>query len=355
MKKPIILIVSLLVVAFLGWYAVKLINNRGKSDQSTEMFDFAVKDIESVDRVVITDKLERKYEIVKKADGEWTNAKGECITQDHVDYILDAFKNVEFKGYIPESAKENYIKLMASQHAKVEIFQNGVWTKSWYIGPATPDHYGQVMLLETAENGKSDNAVMMKIKGMNGIIDPRFFADERKWRCTNIFKLGLDEISKVDVKFYDEPQRSFTVTKKGTRFDVYQQGKKLPSADTSMILRYLSTYQKVHFEEPNYDLSDKQVDSLKKTKPFCVLTVTEKNNKSTKLKLFRLVSGEDETAGLGDVMNMDRNKFWIQMPNGDIVKAQYFVFNHLLLGHVYFPSMDLSGVKTHDGILPIEE
>lgn len=355
MKKPIILILSLVTVVLLGWYAVKLINNRGKSDQSSEMFDFAVNDIESVDKVIITDKLERKYEIIKKADGDWTNTKGECITQDHIEFILDAFKNIEFKGYLPENAKENYLKIMASQHIKVEIFQNGEWTKSWYIGTATPDHYGQVMLLETAENGKSDNPVMMKIKGMNGIIDPRFFADERKWRCTNIFKLGLDEISKVDVKFNDEPKRSFTVTKKGTRFDVYQQGKKLPSADTSMILRYLSTYQKVHYEEPNYELTKKQIDSLKKTTPFCILTVTEVNNKSTKLKLFRLVTGQNQKTGMGEVINMDRNKLWVQLPSGDIVKAQYFVFNHLLLGNVYFPSMDLSGLKTHDGILPIEE
>ena len=36
-----------------------------------------------------------------------------------------------------------------------------------------------------------------------------------------------------------------------------------------------------------------------------------------------------------------RNNFWCILPNGQLVKCQYFVFNPLLLGHVYFPAMDL--------------
>jgi hypothetical protein len=34
------------------------------------------------------------------------------------------------------------------------------------------------------------------------------------------------------------------------------------------------------------------------------------------------------------------NKFWCELPTGELVKCQYFVFNPLILGHIYFP-MDL--------------
>jgi hypothetical protein len=79
---------------------------------------------------------------------------------------------------------------------KVEIFQNGEWAKTWYVGFSTQDHYGTYMLLETPDE-KSDLPVIMKVKGLAGIIDPRFFADKRKWVCTNIFNLSLDEISEL--------------------------------------------------------------------------------------------------------------------------------------------------------------
>jgi hypothetical protein len=46
----------------------------------------------------------------------------------------------------------------------------------------------------------------------------------------------------------------------------------------------------------------------------------------------------------GDIVNIDMNKFWCQLPNGQMVKCQYFVFNPLMLGHVYFP-LDLSKRK----------
>jgi hypothetical protein len=348
MKKLVILILSLGAVIFLGWYALGLVDNKGKSD--TELIEFAVEDIETVDKVIITDPFSQKFTIVKSGN-EWTDDKGGCIVQESVNFILDAFKNIEFKGYLPDNAHDKMTNMMSGQHTKVEIFQNGEWSKTWYIGPSSQDHYGQTMLLDSKKEGRSDVPVLMKIKGMHGIIEPRFFADPRKWQCTNIFALERDDIAKVELKFFDEPKRSFTVTKKGDVMNVYQQGKKLPDVDTAMIFRYLNKYKKVHFDLPNYELSEKQIDSLKATTPFCTLSVTETSGKKTKLRCFRIVYHDAVQAGMAEVEDTDRNKFWCELPDGQLVKCQYFVFNHLFLGHIYFP-MDLEGVETHDGIVP---
>lgn len=349
MKKPIILILSLIIVVAGGWFAVKLISGKGNSGE-TQLIEFAVKDVESVDRVVITDPFGQVFEIRKNGE-EWTDKDGGCIQQENARFIIDALKNIELKGYLPDNSNQRFINVMSARHIKVEIFQNGEWTKTWYIGPAAQDHLGQIMLLETEEYGKSDLPVIMKIKGVHGIIEPRFYADQRKWMCTNIFSLPIEQISKVDVRFYDEPARSFSVTKNGTDFHVYQQGTELQNVDTAMIFRYLHNYKKIHYDLPNYTLNEKQVDSLKKTTPFAVLTVSETNQVTTKLRMFRIKTKAPEQAGMGVVEDMDRDKFWCELPNGELVKCQYFVFNPLLLGHVYFP-MDLSGLKTHDGIVP---
>lgn len=350
MKKLIVILISLGALATLGWYASGLMENQGKSD--TELIDFAIKDIETVDKVIITDAFSRKFELVK-TNGEWADKDGNCVVQESVDFVLDALKNIEFKGYLTDNSHKKFTNLMSGQHTKVEIFQNEAWTKTWYIGPASQDHMGQIMLLDSDEYGKSDIPVLMKIKGVHGIIEPRFFADARKWMCTNIFSLGLNEIQSVDVKFNDEPQRSFTVTKKGTDMKVYQQGKILPSVDTAMIFRYLNNYKKIHYDLANYELDDEQVDSMKQTTPFCVLTVTENIQRKTKLRCFRIKHRSPVQAGMAEVEDIDQNKFWCELPNGEMVKCQYFVFNPLFLGHVYFP-LDLTGLETHDGIVPIE-
>lgn len=340
-KKIIILIASIAVIAGLTYYAVNLKKNSGKS--ISELIEFSVADTSTIDKVIITDALGQKMEVVRNGQ-TWTDANGGCITQTNVHFILEALKNIEFKGYLPDNSHKQFIKLMSAQSTKVEIFQDGDWIKTWYIGPAAQDHYGQIMLLEDADLGKSDIPVMMKIKGLQGIIEPRFFADPRKWMCTNIFSLPIDKIAKVDVKFYDEPTRSFTVTKNKTKIGVFQQGKRLPKIDTAMAYRYLQNYKKIHFDLANYELNDKQIDSLKKSQPFATITVDEVGGKSSKLRLFRIQSEFEQRNEFGITVNVDMNKFWCELPNGQLVKCQYFVFNPLLLGHIYFP-MDMSAIK----------
>ena len=340
-KKIILLILSIAVIAGLAYYALNLNKTSGKS--ISELIEFNVEDTSTVDKIIITDSFGQKMEVIRNGQ-TWTDVNGGCITQTNVHFILEALKNIEFKGYLPDNSHKQFINLMSAQSTKVEIFQDGDWIKTWFIGPAAQDHYGQIMLLEDSELGKSDIPVMMKIKGLQGIIEPRFFADARKWMCTNIFSLTVDKISKVDVKFYDEPSRSFTVTKNKNKMGVYQQGKKLSQLDTAMVYRYLQNYKKIHFDLPNYELNDKQIDSLKKSQPFATITVNEVSGKSNKLRLFRIKSEFEQRNEFGNTVNVDMNKFWCELPNGQLVKCQYFVFNPLLLGHVYFP-MDMSAIE----------
>ncbi|MCH2224598.1 MAG: hypothetical protein MK066_07495 [Crocinitomicaceae bacterium] len=347
MKKIILLIVALGIVGGLGWYANSLMNTKGKSD--TELIDFSIQDVESVDRIIITDQFAQTFEINKGAEGVWTGKNGGCVTQENAEFIIDAIKNIEFKGYLKDNSIKSQTKLIATQHIRVEIFQNGEWAKTWYIGPPAQDHYGQVMLLDSKEYGKSDKPVLMKIKGTNGIIEPRFYADSRKWECTNIFSIPIYDLSKVEIKFNDEPERSFTVTQNGNDFKVYQQETLLSGLDTNMIFRYLHNYKKIHYNKPNYELSEAEVDSVKNTTPFAIMSVTEKNGNNTKLKCFRIKKKESQDNGFVELMNTDGDNFWCELPNGALVKCQYFVFNPLLLGHIYFP-MDVSMLETVDGI-----
>jgi hypothetical protein len=338
MKKKIILLVAAIsILSLLGWYVNNLLKNQGKSD--LELIEFAIADTTSVDRIIITDPFSQKIEIIRN-NGVWTDAAGDCITRENVTFVLEAFKNIEFKGYLPDNSHKQFTKMMSTQHTKVEIFQNGEWTKTWYIGPTASDHYGQIMLLDSEEYGKSDIPVMMKIKGTQGIIEPIFFADKRKWMCTNIFALPMERIAKVDVKYYDEPYLSFSVTKKGNKMAVFQQGKPLSNCDTAMIFRYLQNYKKIHYDLANFELSKKQVDSIKRKMPFATLTVEQNNRKKTKLRLHRIKSDDYQVNEFGDVVSVDMNKFWCELPTGELVKCQYFVFNPLILGHIYFP-MDL--------------
>jgi hypothetical protein len=320
---------------------MNLMKTKGKSD--TELIEFSVEDTSSIDKISISDPKNNRITLVR--DGElWKAENGECINQQSVKFILETFKKIEFKGYVPDKSIDQFYKLMITQHTKVMIYQNGNWVKTWYIGPSSQDHYGQVMLLDDAKHGKSTYPVMMKIRGENGIIEPRFFADKRKWMCTNIFAVPMDQISSVSVKFNDKPFMSFLVKKSGNQVEVYQQDKKLNITNTSKVISYLQRYKKIHFELPNYELSALQIDSMKRTVPFAELTLRETSGKTTKLRMFRIKNGVMLPNEFGEIIDNDQDRFWCELPNGSIVKCQYFVFNPLLYGNVYFP-MEIPVVK----------
>ncbi|MDG1332489.1 MAG: hypothetical protein P8P74_09180 [Crocinitomicaceae bacterium] len=350
MKKIIILIVSVAGLAGLGWYISTLFANKGKSD--TQLIEFAIKDVSSIDRLIVTDRALNSFEVKKKGD-KWTDAKGNCVVPENIDNILDAIRNIEFKGYLPDKSHENYNKMMSSQNIKVEIFENGEWSKTWYIGPPAPDHYGQVMLLDTKELGKSTHPVLMKVKGLNGFLGPRFFADPRLWACTDIFSIPMERISRVDVKFNKEAERSFSVAKQGPNVEVYQNGRKLDNVEDRMAFSYLQNYKKIHYNLRNFELNDKQMDSLKRTTPFAEIKVKETSGTTTKLRCFRAKAAANDIVAGKEIVNSDIDKFWCELPSGDLVKCQYFVFNPLLLGHIYFP-MDETKFTTLDGFAPTD-
>lgn len=340
MKKYKNFILAALLVTGIGllaFIALNLLKSRGNSD--TEWINFAIEDTTKITKVVIEDTYGQHIELIQES-GEWHDEQGGCVSKPNVSFILEAAKLIEFKGYLPEKSKKRFTELMATQHTKVSFFVDGDWVKSWYIGPPAQDHYGQIMLLETANEGKSQDPVMMRIKGLNGIISPRFFAERKRWMCTAIFELQPEEIKSVEIKNYEHPSQSFTIKNRGNRFEVSSQGKKLSAVDTANVYRYLQGYKKVHFNFANTELSKQQVDSVKHSPLFSRLTLTEQNGNKTTLKLHRIKSDTPQRNEIGEMVNMDMNLLWAELPNGELVKCQYFVFNSLLMGHVFFPALN---------------
>jgi len=125
-KKRILLIGSLVIIGFMSWYTYNLMNKSNVSD--SELIAFNYEDVKNIDKIRLSDSYGYIMEVQKKGT-EWVDAEGRCIQQEGVEFILEAFKNIEFKGYLPENARSQQIKMMVTQHIKVEIFENEEWSK----------------------------------------------------------------------------------------------------------------------------------------------------------------------------------------------------------------------------------
>lgn len=302
--------------------------------QNPEKIDFAIENIASVNKIVIIENNGRAFTLIKD-DNLWSDDNGNCVVQESVGFILDAFEKIEFKGYLPENTIEHYSKRDSISRFKVEIYQNSVCTKIWYIGPPSHDHNGQIMYLKSKDsNGKTP--VLTRVRGLVGIIEPRFFTDPLMWECTEVFKITPKELAWIRVTNNEDSTKSFSVYQNQDGIKVFQGTNELKVSDKASIYRYIDKYKKIHYDRPNYQPSKLQIDSLEKTIPFIVLEVMNQNGYSKIVKCYRKIKSHS--------IDVDENRFWcILPPEHDLVECQYHVFNSLFNGELYFPLSNSNG------------
>lgn len=330
MKRIIILLVGVGVIVGLTFLAMELSKSSKVSDKS--LISFAIQDTASVDKISIYDNyFDRTFTVVRNEKGIWEDKDGNCVQQQIVQMMLETMNKITLKGYVPKSAMENMKKQMMSRNKEVKIFQNGEWVKTWYVGHPTQDHMGTHMLLETPDK-KSDNPVIMGMKGFYGILDPRFFTDSRKFACTMLFSLNREQIKKVEVINRVIPRESFEVNKVGANYNVTTKGKQLEGVNKDNLLFYLNGFENIHFNQANYTLSPNDIKKIKAELPDYELNIESIDNNTYELDFYRRLDPEYSK----DTIVYDNDYLWAVKENGDVVRMQYYTVGPLIEGQAVF-------------------
>lgn len=331
MKRLLVIVIGLGLIAGLAYYASTL--NKESKATDTSLIAFAVEDTASVDRIELYDSfLDLEYTLIRNKEGKWEGGNGECVQQNLVEMMLETMQKITLRGYVPQSAMKNMKKLLMAQHKEVKIFQNGKWTKTWYVGHSTRDHMGTHMLLETPK-GKSDNPVIMGMKGFYGILEPRFFADAKKFACTNLFSFKRDELVEIEVINRVSPDNDFVVKINGPDdYHVFSQGREMTNIDKENLVFYLNGFENIHFNQPNYTMSNKEIDSMKALAPDYELNLKSKDN-GYKFKMYRRLDPEYNPK---DTIAYDMDYLWGFKEDGELVRLQYYTVGPLIQGKLVF-------------------
>jgi hypothetical protein len=335
-KKKLISIAALLtIVAVLAVVSTNLLSGKGKSNKNLD--DFLVADTAAVDRLVLTQSSGYSVEILRDGD-DWKTADGTCVQQEMIDNILHTFTKIAVRSYVPKSSVENLRNNIRVSYKKVQIFQNGKWVKTWWIGASTPDHYGTYALLETPDDGISETPVILEMRGLRGSIESRFTADPRTWLCTSVFHYAMSEIKSISLKHSESPERSFSIVRTGAgrSFQVKDYRNNAVAYDTLKLVRYLDIFKKVHFESPNYTLNQQQIDSLKKTTPYYSLRMELSNGEKVTLDAHRIKVVEGDVDMAGNPIEWDVNRMWAMLTDGSVVKIQYYSFDPVFVDIGFF-------------------
>lgn len=334
MKRNLTLLVILIVLTGVAYLAYTM--GWGDSSQSVRpLADFAIEDTSVVTKVFIADQDGNQALLERQEDNTWM-LNGTYRAMDYkVQNIMQCFQNIKLKGQVPKATRPGVIAMLAGRGRKVEIYEGERLIKTWYIGTCTQDHFGTYMLLETPEQGRSPEPVIMRMEGFTGCLMQRFFAWEGEWRHTGIFNYPDLEVSRVELINHAEPDNSFEINYGGgNNLELYSPllNSSIARFDTLAVKDYLLKYKKVHFETFTSGLSESQEDSLKNALPAYTLRVTEKGGDVRKVDLFWKTPVQPQVDPEGNVLQWDGDRMYGVTASGEVVLVQRFTFDPLLVG-----------------------
>ncbi len=311
-------------------YPLKL--NKSESTLKDELSNFAVKDVDAIDKIFIADKQNNTVTLTKQGRVWRVNdkfyARGDAIKN-----ILFAIGKMRVKRPISKAEHNVQIKRLASEGRKVEIYQKGKLVKTYYVGGSTQDQYGTYVLLEG-----SSVPFVVEIPGFLGFLTPRFFAIEDLWRENFIFKANPKDVTYVQVVNSENHKNDFTLIKNNQhQYQVQLPGNKiLANLDTMQVKRFLMSFKKISFEAMITNMSKEKRDSLINSAPWITITLKAGEKNQQIIKTYHVVNGvrrDDE----GNKLEYDPDRMYGSFNNSkDLATVQFRTFDRITVNPKFF-------------------
>ncbi|MES2591926.1 MAG: hypothetical protein V4608_08580 [Bacteroidota bacterium] len=338
MKKnriAIILIVLLGTISF--WFVV----NKGSGTIKETLRDFAVTDTASINKIFLADKDGNTITLERPPAGLWMVNGKYGVRPDAIQTLLNTIRKIDIKEPVGKSAQNNVIKRLATTAIKCEIYQNNELTKAYYVGTETPDQTGTFMILIDLKTMKpSAKAFVTYIPGFEGYLTTRYFVEENGWRDRSVFQYIPSDITSVKVESAAYPQYNYELLVLGNNsYEVRKMAtnQTLANLDTLSVKQYLSYFKQLNFESFEVELNQSEIDSVLKSKPTNIVTVTDKKGQKNKVQFYARKNLKLVTNEKGQILPYDPIRMDALMNNGkDFVMVQYHIFGKILPTPDYF-------------------
>ncbi|HWB63807.1 MAG TPA: hypothetical protein VG603_09875, partial [Chitinophagales bacterium] len=238
---------------------------------------------------------------------------------------------------VARAGHDNVIRQLMDYNVLVQVYtdKGDKAVKTYYVGGPTPDNEGTYMVLEN--NGKlSERPYITYIPGMHGYLSPRFNMKEEDWRSKLLFDYREGDIKSLSVEYPGDEKKSFTITSIAPdSFELQPKENKYTIKEPyrqQYIREYLRFYSGIYFEAFDNNLPTK--DSVMHTTPYCVFTITGKDNSVNKASLFYMPISQRSKMQFdtkGNEMTYDVDHYYAAVNNNqDFTVVQYYVFGKLL-------------------------
>jgi hypothetical protein len=325
-------LIALSILLVIGIIAIPLIMKGGKQNL-TEKKDFAVKDVETIDSIFLANRNGDYVLLRKQKENVWTANNSFKVAPDKIERLLKTIRKIEAKNPVAQTAQKQIVADLATSGRKVEIYQNGKKTITYYVGGTTADETGTFMYIEG-----STIPFVVHIPGFMGYLSSRYSVYPSDWRDKAIFDTPLNEFAGVTVTYPDSADKSFTITRKeGNTFELSQNGVPAPKTNQNKVKPYVAQFSKVTFESYLSGYSENFIDSLREAKPKCIIDIKRIGGKNAKLNVYYKPITEDTKSiynSDGELLVYDTDNYYALIEGSpELITVQDYLFRHIFKGY----------------------
>jgi hypothetical protein len=306
------------------------------------MKNFAVQDTASITKIFLADKNKRSVTLERvPGTSHWTVDSIYGARPDAINTLLETIRRVDVKEPVGKKAMDNVIKRIASKAVKCEIYQGDKLLRAYYVGTETADFMGTYMVMIDPETMEPmEKPFVTYIPGFEGYLTTRYFTEEKGWRDKTMFAYDPNNIKSVRMEVPAHPEFGYELTVNGNNdysIRMLSTGKPVEDVDPIAVKQYLSYFQCLSFESFEVDLKPVQIDSVKRSRPINILSVTDKNGKVNKVTFFARKPKNDMYDKNGNLIRFDQERMNALLNNGvDFVLTQFYMFGKVMPTVDYF-------------------
>lgn len=334
------ILLRLLVLLALSAAVYFFVFNRSSSTFDKDKTQFSIENVESINRISITDHLGRNADLKKTEDGRWTINGRYFVRKDAIDFALEAIEKTRVYSTVPKNAYDNIMKMMTNEPRKVEIYTNDGLEKTIIMSGNTQNKQGTYMMLEG-----SDEPYITHIPSFMGFLHRRFFTKVDEWRTREVFDVKSNEIKKFSIEYFHKPQSSFSIEQSGGEIKISNPNGLGEKTNVNKIkaAQYLTNFVNLNLE--NFENLVSFKDSVIAIGPMTKMLMEEKSGKTTEVLVYPMGINE-RTKSLydkdGTPLKFDMDRYYASMNEGrDFVIIQSFVFDKIFVEYDEFFKNDL--------------
>jgi hypothetical protein len=317
MKKTLLLLGLLLILAAGSWYVIQTKNDSNTFSNTEKHWNFAVEDSGEIGKISLENMSGDKVDL-SFIDNQWLANDKYPVREWSMNKILAAIEKISIQYIPPKAELKKIFNDFEKNSIHVEIFnKEGIKIKGYRIGGEPIDGRGSYMI----QDG-TNQPYVMRVPYNEGSLRPVFQPNLLDWRDKAILRENPRSIQEISIDYPKQKNESFVLQKIGGSYSI-RPFYSTTTANTGKLVEgqadeFLEQFKIVFGESL---ISQQELQETVKTRlPFCSLKVTRSDGSTVSVN-FHAVPPAEGTL----YENLQINRYYAVRSDGDLLICQFDV------------------------------